>query len=73
MTKGGQDLILHCDFEKCTGYGICEYACNFGREGVFNPLRDRIQVVRTGLYTNMAIVCRKCEDLPASKHVPKML
>ncbi|MEM1661118.1 MAG: 4Fe-4S dicluster domain-containing protein [Candidatus Bathyarchaeia archaeon] len=71
MIKHGQNLIIECDPNKCTGCGICEYACSYAREGTFNPLRARIQAVKLGLHTNMAVTCRKCEDPPCVKACPK--
>ncbi|MGQ9552041.1 MAG: 4Fe-4S dicluster domain-containing protein [Candidatus Bathycorpusculaceae bacterium] len=71
MGKQGQNLFLDCDSDKCVGCGICEYACSYGREGVFSPLRSRIQVVKIGLHINMAITCRKCEDPPCVSSCPK--
>jgi len=60
-----------CDPDKCVGCGICEYACSYEREGVFNPLRSRIQFVKIGLYSNMAVTCRKCENPPCVSSCPE--
>ena len=48
---------------KCTGCGICEYACTLEKgETVSNPLRSRIRVVRMTPLFNFALACRFCED-----------
>ncbi len=35
---------LHIDAEKCTSCLLCEMACTFEHEGLFNPARSRIKV-----------------------------
>jgi carbon-monoxide dehydrogenase iron sulfur subunit len=48
---------------KCTGCGICEYACTLEKgETVWNPLRSRIRVIRMTPLFNFALACRFCED-----------
>jgi carbon-monoxide dehydrogenase iron sulfur subunit len=48
---------------KCTGCGICEYACALEKEeNNMNPLRSRIRVVRMTPMFNFALACRFCED-----------
>jgi carbon-monoxide dehydrogenase iron sulfur subunit len=48
---------------KCTGCGICEYACTLEKgETVWNPIRSRIRVVRMTPLFNFALACRFCED-----------
>jgi indolepyruvate ferredoxin oxidoreductase alpha subunit len=37
---------VNCDDDKCVGCDICEYACSFEKEKVFNPLKSRIRSVR---------------------------
>jgi len=62
--------VLVVSPEKCVGCGICEYICSYKKEGVFNPLKSRIRVVRIGL-VNMAINCQKCEDPPCVEACPR--
>jgi carbon-monoxide dehydrogenase iron sulfur subunit len=48
---------------KCTGCGICEYACTLEKEeNNLNPLLSRIRVVRMKPLFNFALACRFCED-----------
>jgi len=48
---------------KCTGCGICEYACTLEKgEKAWNPIRSRIRVVRMSPVFNFALACRFCED-----------
>ncbi|MCK5628809.1 4Fe-4S dicluster domain-containing protein [Candidatus Bathyarchaeota archaeon] len=51
------------DPDKCTGCGICEYACTLEKdEKVWNPLRSRIRVIHMAPLFNFALACRFCED-----------
>jgi Fe-S-cluster-containing hydrogenase component 2 len=52
------------DPSKCTGCGICEYACALEKsEDLLNPLKSRIRVLRLHpLLLNTTMVCRFCED-----------
>ena len=64
--------FVACDPEKCVGCRICEYICSLRKEGVFNPTKSRIRVIR--IYNpliNMAIACRKCDDPPCVKACPR--
>jgi len=57
---------------KCTGCGICEYACTLEKgEPVWNPLRSRIRTVRMTPLFNFALACRFCEDAPCVKACPE--
>ncbi len=53
-----------CDNDKCVGCDICEYACSFEKEKVFNPLKSRIRSVRIGLTFNTAVTCKACKNAP---------
>lgn len=54
--------FVSVDPSKCTGCGICEYACALEKEDSVNPLRSRIRVVRMTPMFNFALACRSCED-----------
>jgi anaerobic carbon-monoxide dehydrogenase iron sulfur subunit len=54
--------FVSVDPSKCTGCGICEYACALEKEDSANPLRSRIRVVRMTPMFNFALACRSCED-----------
>jgi carbon-monoxide dehydrogenase iron sulfur subunit len=55
--------FVSVDPSKCTGCGICEYACALEKENDnMNPLRSRIRVVRMTPMFNFALACRSCED-----------
>jgi carbon-monoxide dehydrogenase iron sulfur subunit len=55
--------FVSVDPSKCTGCGICEYACVLEKEKTnMNPLHSRIRVVRMAPLFNFALSCRFCED-----------
>jgi Fe-S-cluster-containing hydrogenase component 2 len=55
--------FVSVDPSKCTGCGICEYACTLEKEeNNMNPIRSRIRVVRMTPLFNFALACRFCED-----------
>ncbi len=61
--KFAQRKFVSVDPSKCTGCGICEYACSQEKGGaVWNPLLSRIRVVRMKPLSNFALACRACED-----------
>jgi TPP-dependent indolepyruvate ferredoxin oxidoreductase alpha subunit len=55
---------VSCDNTKCVGCDICELACSWEKERVFNPKKSRIRAVRLNQLYNMAIACRICIDAP---------
>ncbi len=62
-TKFAQRKFVAVDPSKCTGCGICEYACSLEKgETASSPLRARIRVVRMKPLFNVALACRACED-----------
>ncbi len=64
--------FISVDPSKCTGCGICEYACTLEKgESIWNPLRSRIRVIRMTPLFNFALACRFCEDAPCVKACPE--
>jgi len=55
--------ILVVDHERCTGCRLCEMACSVKKEGVSDPSRSRIQIIKwemEGFYLPM--FCQHCEE-----------
>jgi anaerobic carbon-monoxide dehydrogenase iron sulfur subunit len=70
--KFGLRKFVSVDPSKCTGCGICEYACTLEKgESVWNPLRSRIRVVRMTPLFNFALACRSCDDAQCVKACPE--
>lgn len=46
--------------ENCTGCRFCELICSLYHEGVVNPLKARLRVVKSDLRTDVPIVCTQC-------------
>ena len=63
--------FVSADPDKCVGCTICEYACAFEKEKVFNPLKSRIRTVRLHPLINLAVTCRLCEDAPCVAACPR--
>jgi Fe-S-cluster-containing hydrogenase component 2 len=64
--------FVSVDPSKCTGCGICEYACALEKgESLGNPLKSRIRVIRMTPLFNFALACRFCEDAPCVKACPE--
>ena len=63
--------FVSVDPSKCTGCGICEYACALEKGETVNPLKSRIRTVRTMPFFNFALTCRFCEDAPCVKACPE--
>jgi len=40
------EKVLMIDYEKCTGCRLCELVCSVMHDGVSNPARSRIKVMR---------------------------
>jgi anaerobic carbon-monoxide dehydrogenase iron sulfur subunit len=60
-------LVLNT--EKCTGCKICELACSAGHQGVFNPVKSHLKIIKAGPDTHQrkqlqsCILCLKCVDI----------
>jgi carbon-monoxide dehydrogenase iron sulfur subunit len=63
--------ILMINHEKCTGCRLCELVCSVSHDGVSNPTRSRINIIKweaEGLYIPMS--CQQCEDAPCMTICP---
>lgn len=63
--------VLMINYEKCTGCRLCELVCVASHEGVSNPSRSRIRVMKweaEGLYVPMS--CQQCQDAPCLNVCP---
>ena len=63
--------VLMIDYEKCTGCRLCELVCSVKHEGVSNPSRSRIKIVKwewEGLYVPMT--CPQCPSVPCQAICP---
>ena len=63
METMGKVLVIN--HEKCTGCRLCELVCSVVHEGVSNPSRSRIKVIKwesEGLY--VPVSCQQCQDAP---------
>lgn len=63
--------VLYIDYQKCTGCRLCELVCAVKHDGVSNPTRSRIKVMKweaEGLYVPMS--CQQCQDAPCLNVCP---
>jgi carbon-monoxide dehydrogenase iron sulfur subunit len=63
--------ILYIDHQKCTGCRLCELVCAVFHDGISNPARSRIKVMKweaEGLYIPMS--CNQCQDAPCMNICP---
>jgi anaerobic carbon-monoxide dehydrogenase iron sulfur subunit len=62
---------LYIDYPKCTGCRLCELVCAVFHDGISNPSRSRIKVMKweaEGLYIPMS--CQQCQDAPCMNVCP---
>ena len=62
---------LYIDYQKCTGCRLCELVCAVYHDGISNPARSRIKVMKweaEGLYIPMS--CQQCQDAPCMNVCP---
>lgn len=62
---------LYIDYQKCTGCRLCELICAVQHDGISNPARSRIKVMKweaEGLYVPMS--CQQCQDAPCMNVCP---
>jgi Fe-S-cluster-containing hydrogenase component 2 len=63
--------VLYINYEKCTGCRLCELVCAVKHDGISNPMRSRIKVMKwemEGLYIPMS--CQQCQDAPCLNVCP---
>ena len=63
--------VLYIDHDKCTGCRLCELVCAVSHDGISNPARSRIRVMKweaEGLYVPMT--CQQCQDAPCLNVCP---
>lgn len=63
--------VLKINYEKCTGCRLCELVCAVKHDGISNPVRSRIKVVKweaEGLY--IPVSCQQCQDAPCMNACP---
>ncbi len=63
--------VLYVDYQKCTGCRLCELVCAVSHDGISNPTRSRIRVMKweaEGLYIPMS--CQQCQDAPCMNVCP---
>ena len=65
------EKILTINFEKCTGCRQCELVCSVSHEGVSNPSRSRINVIKwEAVCVEAPTLCRQCESAPCMAVCP---
>ncbi|MEM2098654.1 MAG: 4Fe-4S dicluster domain-containing protein [Candidatus Bathyarchaeia archaeon] len=71
-TKFESKKFVSVNPSKCTGCGICEYACATEKnEPLGSLVCSRIRVIRMTPLFNFALTCRACEDAPCVKACPE--
>jgi carbon-monoxide dehydrogenase iron sulfur subunit len=65
-----QKVIL-VDQDRCTACRVCEMVCSVKHEGVSNPSRSRISIIRRFMDgTHMPVICQQCTDAPCVAACP---
>ncbi|MBN2239042.1 MAG: 4Fe-4S dicluster domain-containing protein [Dehalococcoidales bacterium] len=63
--------VLILDYEKCNGCNECEKACALFHEGVDNPARSRIRVIkREAEEAFIPVTCQQCKNAPCLEGCP---
>ncbi|MEM2897167.1 MAG: 4Fe-4S dicluster domain-containing protein [Candidatus Bathyarchaeia archaeon] len=63
--------ILSIFADRCTDCRLCELACSYRKEGVFNPERSAIRVLSYPSFgLSLPIVCQQCEEAPCISVCP---
>ncbi|PKM92743.1 MAG: 4Fe-4S ferredoxin [Elusimicrobia bacterium HGW-Elusimicrobia-4] len=63
--------VLIVDPEKCSGCRICENACSYFHEQIFNPAKSRIQIVSNKTEAVFyPMICEQCEKAPCAEVCP---
>jgi len=66
-----QKTIL-VDATKCTGCRTCELVCSVKNEGIANPARARVQVMRfEAIVFEVPMLCQQCASAPCVAICPK--
>jgi len=66
-----QKVIL-VEHDKCTGCRLCEMVCSVKHEGVSNPSRARINVIKWFMEGfDMPMICQQCMEAPCIAVCPK--
>ncbi len=63
--------VLYIDYQRCTGCRTCEMVCAVKHDGVLNPIRSHIKVMKweaEGLY--VPVSCQQCQDAPCMNVCP---
>lgn len=67
----GTQKALTINYEKCTGCRLCELVCAVKHDGISNPVRSQIRVMKwehEGLY--IPVSCQQCQDAPCMNGCP---
>ncbi|MEM2897089.1 MAG: 4Fe-4S dicluster domain-containing protein [Candidatus Bathyarchaeia archaeon] len=63
--------LLIADPKVCSGCRICELICSFHHEGVFNPSKSRVRVVRIEPPAyDFPVACKQCGKPPCKSACP---
>lgn len=64
--------LLLVDMDKCTGCKQCSLACSLVKEGLFDPNRGRIKVLKKeDVALGIQLLCEQCEAHPCIKSCPE--